>query len=160
MNSVTKETAEAYENKWAKRDIKQLRERIKQLQAELAKVRWIPVSEGLPEDDNQVNIVTETMDSRKRQIIMDVNWGNIKQLIDLVDWKTITHWMLKPTLPDSICNTCSDTGEYHEQHDGGASTLFCDCDFGQKKQREFEEKNPDCKPLTFPEGQEVSDESV
>lgn len=51
MGGMTKETADAYNNKWVKRDLEQLREQIKQLKAELEKHRWIPVMERLPENN-------------------------------------------------------------------------------------------------------------
>ncbi len=58
--------------------------------------------------------------------------------------KTLRDKILKQALP---CKICNDTGFYQEQQDGGASTLFCDCPIGKKKQTEFEDENPDCKAL-------------
>lgn len=49
MGNVTKETVDAYNNKWVKRDLGQLRKKVKQLQAEIDNAKGI-----IREYDNHV----------------------------------------------------------------------------------------------------------
>jgi len=78
-------------------EISRLRKRIEELEAELAKYRWIPVSERLPEAYEKVIALAKDC--------MNVDWVLPKELREVgkgafARLYNVTHWMPLPELPE------------------------------------------------------------
>ncbi len=72
---------------------------IRELKAKFDALEWKRVSEGLPKETDEVDIMTETKPDKKQQRLAGVKWGEIKSLVDTIEWKTITHYRYI-TLPE------------------------------------------------------------
>ena len=97
-------------------EISRLRKRIEELEAELAKYRWIPVSERLPEDREEV-LTIDSFEAyalsvfQKKATVLDDNndWKEVENAFYIEgrginpDSKTAdypTHWMPLPEPPE------------------------------------------------------------